>query len=209
MGAGPGEAGVSSHTRSPAIHDCTPGRQVVKSILSTVSRIFTKIESALFSLSAMIFLSIVLITCLDVGMRYFARRPIVWSYPLTNTYLMPALFMFALSTGARYRDHISMSVIRVRMPRRMQHACELISDIAGCALGLLAAMYGMFPLLQAWANDERMPGEDWPLWPAYAIVPIGFGVLACRFLIQCAEALTTQNAGVAATEEPSVLEGFE
>src|SRR5438093_9836701 len=157
------------------------------SIIASVSRHFARIESALFHLSAIVFVSIVLITCLDVGMRYFVHRPLVWSYPLTNTYLMPALFALALSTAARYRDHISIDLVRLRMPPRMQRACELISDIAGCALALVVTFFGMSPLLQSWANDERLPGEDWPLWPSYAIVPIGFGLLAIRFFLQSVE----------------------
>src|SRR5258707_15629789 len=101
----------------------------MKAILARVSRAFTTIESALFHLSALVLVSIVLITCLDVGMRYVVHRPLVWSYPLTNTYLMPALFIFALSTCSRYRDHISMDVVRLRMPRGMQRASELLSNL--------------------------------------------------------------------------------
>src|SRR5262245_25105443 len=143
----------------------------MKSVVSSVSRRFATIEAILLYLSALVLISIVLITCLDVGMRYFVRRPLVWSYPLTNSYLMPALFMFALSTCARYRDHISMDVVRLRMPRGLQRASEVISDVAGVCVALLAAVFGLFPLLQAWADNERMPGENWALWPAYAIVP--------------------------------------
>jgi TRAP-type C4-dicarboxylate transport system permease small subunit len=180
----------------------------MKSLVSSVNRGFTRIESVFFSLSAGVLISIVLITCLDVGMRYFVRRPLVWSYPLTNTYLMPALFMFALATCARYHDHIAMDVVRLRMPPRVQRACELISDIAGFAVAFLIAIYGIFPLVQAWVDEERTPGDNWPLWPSYAIVPIGFGLLALRFLIQCAETLTKDEAVDVAPAEVR-MEGFE
>ena len=68
------------------------------------------------------------------------------------------------------------------------------------------------PLAQAWAENERMPGENWPLWPSYAIVPIGFGLLAVRFLIQCAEALTRDSAADEAADiaaDDTRAEGFE
>jgi TRAP-type C4-dicarboxylate transport system permease small subunit len=181
----------------------------MKSLIASVSRAFTRIESAFFYLSAITLASIVLITCLDVGMRYFLRRPIVWSYPLTNTYLMPALFIFALSTGARYRDHISIDVLRLRMPPGARRTCELISDVAGGALALLVAVIGVFPLLEAWTHDERMPGENWALWPAYVLVPIGFGLLAVRFFIQAAETLAQGNAADDVSAEPRVTQGLD
>jgi TRAP-type C4-dicarboxylate transport system permease small subunit len=179
------------------------------SIFSTVSRGFTKIENALFYLAAAVLVAIVLTTCLDVGMRYLAHKPLVWSYPLTNTYLMPALFVFALSASARHGDHISMDIVRLRMSRRAQRACELISLAASFMLMLPVAIFGMLPLLEAWTNDERLPGEDWVLWPAYAIVPIGFGVLACRFLVQFAETMTRKRTATEGPDQPHVPLGVE
>lgn len=142
-----------------------------------------RLEIALRTVGAACLLAVMLIVFVDVGARYLFNAPLAWSYELIGMYLMPALFYFALSDTLAEHHHISVDLLRPRMPRWLIRVVEIVGS------GAMAAVFAA--ILWIYANAAvadfargavTMGVIEWPAWVPSAIAAVGAATICLRLV---------------------------
>ena len=136
-----------------------------------------KLLSSFFNLFAAASLTaIIVLTCIDVSMRYFFNRPIAATYDLVS--LMGAIIAaFAMPYTMLMKGHVAVDLVVRKLSRKKQLAVETVTHLVGIVLFLIVA-WQCFVL----ASDMKTAGEVMPtiLLPFY---PIVYGMSACFFVL--------------------------
>jgi C4-dicarboxylate transporter DctQ subunit len=122
-----------------------------------------------------------ILTFVQVVLRYVFNSGLVWSLEAT-TYLFAALVLFGMSYGVRTQTHIAVDLVTRRLPRRAEKIVNLVAILA-CLVYALLMLYGsavFVDRLMILGNHAR----DIPLpkWLLTVTMPLGFTLLALRFL---------------------------
>lgn len=122
-----------------------------------------------------------LLTFIQVVLRYAFNSGIVWSLEAT-TYCFAALVLVGMSYGVRTHTHIAVDLFTRKLPQRAERAVNLAA-IAACLVYALLMLYGsaiFVDRLLVLGNHARdIPA---PKWLLTVTMPLGFGLLAFRFL---------------------------
>lgn len=122
-----------------------------------------------------------LLTFVQVVLRYLFNTGLVWSLEAT-TYSFGALVLFGMSYGVRTRTHIAVDLFTRKLPASMERYVGAIAIVA-CIVYAVLMLYGstifvhrLF-VLGSFARDVPAPK-----WLLTATMPLGFALLAYRFL---------------------------
>jgi len=120
----------------------------------------------------------------DAAMRYLFGSPLSIAYDLTRIYLMPAVVFLALPCSMRERAHIGIEFFVGRFPAGLRRVCHRMTQAIGVIFFSLVAWKVGALAHRAWSTDQVLTGQyTWPLWMAYAVVPVGCSVMALRCLV--------------------------
>ncbi|MGD2100366.1 MAG: TRAP transporter small permease [Desulfobacterales bacterium] len=120
--------------------------------------------------------AIIVLTCLDVFMRYFFNQPIAATYDLVS--LMGAVIAaFAMPYTMLMRGHVAVDLIVRRLSRKKKLAIETLTHLVGIFLFLIM-VWQCYVL----ASDMKAAGEVMPtiLLPFY---PIVYAMSVCFFVL--------------------------
>jgi len=138
--------------------------------------------------SAAIF-SMMALTCADVFLRYFFRKPIPGTYEIVAL-LGAVAVSFAMAHTLAEKGHVAVSLIVQMFPKRLQGIVESFISIFGIILfGLItwqSVLYGI---------DCQRAGEvsmtlQLPFYPIIYGVALGAGVVCLVLLVDLANALS-------------------
>ena len=142
-----------------------------------------KLLSSFFNLLAAASLSaIILLTCIDVSMRYFFSRPIAGTYDLVS--LMGAIVAaFAMPYTMLMRGHVAVDLLVRKLSERKKLAVETVTHIVGILLFLILTWQ-----CAGLASDMKAAGEVTPtlLLPFYPVVysmSVSFFLLCLAILV--------------------------
>lgn len=159
------------------------------SLLSRLDRGLLKLEQVMALASGLAIFSLMILAVRSVGGRVTLNAPLP-GYVDWIMQLMPLIAIFAVSFAQRDGTHIRMDILVSRLSGRALWLFELLSVLLIFAL-IMLLLWG------SWAHFDRsfdFGAPNWsrdstidiglPIWPAKLIVPVAFGVLALRLLIQ-------------------------
>lgn len=150
-------------------------------MIATARGLMAAIERVLRAVSVACLLSVMAIVFCDVGARYLMNAPFPWSYELIGMYLMPALFYFAVSDTLASEHHISVDLLRRRMPRWLVRVFEVVGCAAMAAVfAVIVAIFSASSLEKLRAGAVVMGVAEWPSWIPDAIVALGGAAIALR-----------------------------
>ncbi len=122
-----------------------------------------------------------LLTFVQVVLRYAFNSGLVWSVEAT-TYSFAALVLIGMSYGVRTQTHIAVDLLTNRLPPRIKRYVALLA-IALCLVYAGLMLYGatvFVDRLYILGNMARdVPA---PKWLLTLVMPVGFALLAFRFL---------------------------
>jgi len=157
-----------------------------------------------FMASALAFMTI--LTFIQVVLRYIFGTGWVWSLEAT-TYTFAWLVLIGMSYCVRERAHIAVDLLVGKLPA-VTRRIVMLAAIGLCVVYCLLMIYGgavFVDRLMTLGNNAR----DIPLprWALTSILPLGFGLLAIRFLqvgwrIFFAD---SEAAGFGAREAPPIV----
>jgi C4-dicarboxylate transporter DctQ subunit len=122
-----------------------------------------------------------ILTFLQVLLRYVFNTGIVWSLEAT-TYSFAALVLFGMSYGVRTRTHIAVDLFTGKLSESPRRYVSMIA-VAACLLYAILMLYGSSILVErlfVLGNDAR--DIPVPKWLLTATMPLGFALLAYRFI---------------------------
>lgn len=150
----------------------------------------------------------VIITCLQVVLRYVFDSGIVWGLEATS-YAFLWMVLLGLSYGVRTNSHIAVDLLLMKLPGKSRRLVLLLS----VALGLiytLTMLYGTYiyveSLYQLGIDAQNIP---LPKWLLSSGLPIGFLLLFLRFLQVAKLVYTGQKDSIGMANEQVSLTGTE
>lgn len=138
-------------------------------------------------LSALALVVATLVTAHAVFVRYFLRQPTIWQTETTIYLLMFVAFVGA-AYGLRHHAHVGVDLLIDRVPTRPQLVVRIITALACLAVVLVVMWTSYQNWHEAYLFDHRSPTAfRFPLWIAYAILPLGMLLVALQYLAMIAE----------------------
>lgn len=142
-----------------------------------------KIEDTLHLAGCLCLVAIAALINADILMRLVANRPVQIQFELTELYLMPALATLSLSRVFRDGGHLALEFMPDHLPGWFGAAISKLRLLLPAAFfAAVTYMSGEFALDAILHGDVEYGVVDWPLGWAYAVVPLGCGVLVLRLL---------------------------
>ena len=149
-----------------------------------IDQVQRQIELLLTYLSAAIILFLMAYVLLEVLMRYAFNSPLPGHLEGAEL-LLPMIVFFAVSYTQERNGHVGMSLVVDALPPAIQRVTNIFTlglSVLTCAV---LAYFGAKQAFFAYEIDDvTMTPPYWPIWPSAAIVPIGYGLLALRMLLQ-------------------------
>lgn len=131
--------------------------------------------------------------CFDAIMRYLFTAPTSWSLEI-NTFLIVYVAVMTASDVQRTDSHIRISFFADMVGRAGQRINRVVIGIFGAVFSAIMAWRGAMMAYQAWEYGERVSSSfGTPMVFPYAMIPIGFGLLAVRFALNIADAISGRD----------------
>jgi TRAP-type C4-dicarboxylate transport system permease small subunit len=142
-----------------------------------------KLLSSFFNLFAAASLSaIILLTCIDVSMRYFFNRPIAGTYDLVS--LMGAVIAaFAMPYTMLMRGHVAVDLLVRKLSHKKRLAVETVTHIVGILLFLILTWQCAGLASDMKAAGEVTPTMHLPFYPIVYCMSVCFFVLCLAILV--------------------------
>ncbi|MBY5986880.1 TRAP transporter small permease subunit [Roseovarius atlanticus] len=159
------------------------------SLLSRLDRALLPVERFMALLSGIAAFSLMFLAAYSVGGRKFFDAPLA-GYVDYIEVLMPLIAIMGISYVQREGGHIRMDILIGNLHGRLLWLLEFVTVLLVLVL-MIALVWG------AWAHFDRsfdcarpLCSRDstidigLPVWPAKLVVPVAFGVLVLRLILQ-------------------------
>lgn len=157
--------------------------------LPPLSRLVGWISEATGYLSVLALVAATLVTAHGVFVRYFLKHPTVWQTETTIYLLMIVAFVGA-AYGLKHHAHVGVDLLIEKVPQRPQLVVRVITALMCLAVVLVVMWTAYQNWYEAYLFDHRSPTAfRFPLWIAYAILPLGMLAVALQYLAMIAEGL--------------------
>ena len=152
-----------------------------------LSRLIGWISELTGYLSAVALIAATLVTAHGVFVRYFLKQPTIWQVETTIYLLMFVAFVGA-AYGLKHHAHVGVDLIIDKVPQKPQLVTRLITALAALAV-VLVVMYTAYQNWhEAYLYDHRSATAfRFPLWIAYAILPLGMLLVALQYIAMIVE----------------------
>lgn len=119
----------------------------------------TRIERAMGFFPAVILLAMMLLTFINVFMRYLFRQPISGAFELMS-YMMGLLVFLSLIGVAARSEHVRIGVLDSRIPRSIRRVRAVLVNLimAGASTGLGYRFWLYADRLDSWGERTQMYG---------------------------------------------------
>lgn len=127
-----------------------------------------------------LFLAIVVVGLVQIALRNFADDSLIWAAPAMRAGVLWITMLAAVRAAAEAR-HIRIDVAAAQLPEslRIWLARAMHLATAAVCITLAAASVSLVELERSFA-DVAFLGV--PRWTVLAIIPLGFGLMAMRFV---------------------------
>ena len=150
----------------------------------------------------------VIVTCLQVILRYVFDSGIVWGLEATS-YAFLWMVLLGLSYGVRTNSHIAADFLITRVPSKSRRLLLLLS----VALGLiytLTMLYGTYIYVERlYLLEIHAQNIPLPKWLLSSVLPFGFFLLLLRLVQLAKQIYLGQKETVGMANEQVTLTGSE
>lgn len=99
--------------------------------------------------------------------------------------LLPMIVFFGVSYVQARDGHVGMTFVVDALPKNVRHYTDIISLIVSCLTCAVLAYFSSKNAWLAWSyEDVTMSPPYWPVWPSAAVIPLGYGMLSFRMILQ-------------------------
>ena len=150
----------------------------------------------------------VIVTCLQVVLRYVFDSGIVWGLEATS-YAFLWMVLLGLSYGVRTNSHIAVDLLLTRLPGKSRRLVLLLSVTLGL-IYTLAMLYGTYVYVESlYALAIDAQNIPLPKWLLSSGLPLGFLLLLLRLLQVAKQIYAGQKESIGMANEQVTLTGTE
>ncbi|AQZ49883.1 TRAP transporter small permease [Martelella mediterranea] len=157
--------------------------------MNVLGKILKTFEDILHFLGCLGLVTVVVLINADILLRLFFKTPVQFQFEFTELYLMPALATLSLSRVFREGGHLALDFMPEHLPGLTGAVIARLRLLLPAAFfAAVTVMSGIFAFHAFAGKDVEYGVYDWPLGWAYAVVPLGCGVLVLRLLYDACSA---------------------
>ncbi|MBT3371067.1 MAG: TRAP transporter small permease [Rhodospirillaceae bacterium] len=151
------------------------------------------IESILTYCSVLLILGVMVWVVAEVIGRYVFNSPLPGHLEGAEL-LLPMIVFFGVSYVQARDGHVGMTFVVDALPKKVRRVTDILSLIVSA---LTCAALAYFASKNAWLSwdyeDVTMSPPYWPVWPSAAVIPLGYGMIAVRMLLQILQKLMPER----------------
>lgn len=142
------------------------------------------VDAALIAVGSLMLFLLMCLVVADVSMRYLFNAPLQWSYEVISNYLMPGLFFLAVSHTLKAHSHVAVDIVHNYVGTRTRYTFVAVASVlafpafAICAWQSAGVTWNDFQT--AAVSTSGLP---LPTWSVSFFLPLGFGLLSIRLLL--------------------------
>jgi len=146
------------------------------------------LENALLLL---FFLTILVLSAAQIALRNGFSAGLPWADPLVRLLVLWLAVVGAIA-ASRDRKHIAIEIVARSLPPLARRLVTAFVNLFACGVAAAFAW-------QAWrfVQDSRTFGDTllgaWPAWVLQLILPVGFAVIAYRYLMRALESIGARD----------------
>ncbi|TMV04236.1 TRAP transporter small permease [Ruegeria sediminis] len=153
-------------------------------------KIASTLERTTAVLGNIVLAFMVVTICYDAIMRYVFTAPTSWSLEV-NTFLIVYVAVMTAAEVQRTDSHIRITFFADKLGATGQRINRAVISFCGLVFCAIIAWRGWLIAYQSWEFGERVSSSfGTPMVVPYAMLPIGFGLLALRFAFDLFDSLT-------------------
>lgn len=153
-------------------------------IYRRLRRAIDAIDGALVLVGAAMLFCLMCLVVSDVALRYLFNAPLQWSYEVISSYLMPGTFFLAVSHTLRVHSHVAVDILHNYVKTRTRYVFEFVTTILAIpAFAICAVLAAGVTWNDFHAGNVSSSGLALPSWSVSIFLPVGFGLLALRLLL--------------------------
>jgi TRAP-type C4-dicarboxylate transport system permease small subunit len=146
-------------------------------------RIVDKVEEFVLFLARIALALMMVIVSIDALFRNVFHSPIPGINEFVTYYLIVGVVFFGISPTLKVDKHVSIDLVTNKFPEKMQKMSAIVMNIFVLIFCLVLVYQTYLMTSKAWINNEVHFGiVTWPLYVAYAFVPLGLAVLVIRII---------------------------
>ena len=147
-------------------------------------RVVDLVDNALMAIGCLMLFALMLVVVGDVTLRYLFNAPLQWSYEVISSYLMPGLFFMAVSHTLKANAHVAVDILHNYVGRWTRYVFEAVCTLIAMpafALCTWVSARNTWHDLETAATSTS--GLAVPTWSISVMLPVGFGMLTLRLLV--------------------------
>lgn len=156
----------------------------LQSLLGRARRTIEIIEDTLLVL---ILIMMIVLASSQIALRNIWDSGLAWGDPLLRLSVLWVGLLGAMA-ATREDNHLTIDVFYRYMPAKAKTIIRAITDLFAAIVCAIVAYYSI-SLIIIEKQESSIAFAGIPAWITELIIPIGFGVMACRFLIRAFQRL--------------------
>lgn len=158
--------------------DTPPGALLVP------TRWIDALDAALVSVGCLMMFALMCLVVADVSLRYLFNAPLQWSYEVISIYLMPGLFFLAVSHTLKAHSHVAVDILHNYVGTRTRYVFESIACVLATPVFAVCSWLAAGKTLEEFQTAATASsGLPVPSWTVSIFLPVGFGLLTLRLLV--------------------------
>lgn len=155
-----------------------------KYFYTPLDKITSFIERILLFFCSLAVIVSMIITTIDVVMRYGFNSPLGWSFDFVMLYMLPAAYYLAFSYAMKTGTHLSVDFFKYTLPTTLINiAYPLILLISSFFFFYIAYLLAEEMYTSFVDGDALFGSIAWLTWPTDAIIFISVLVLSIRIVL--------------------------
>jgi len=162
----------------------------IKKLATTTENVVNRISQVLGIIATVFVMSIMLLTVLDVLLRFLLNHPIVGSVELCEYFIVMGGFL-GVAWCAVQGGHVKVGMIVDRLSPRSQSIADLVNYILAVFIIPLVSWRLFVQAGNVYQEDITSANLEIPAFPFYYLAAIGFAMLSLVVLIQLIKTVRT------------------
>lgn len=143
-----------------------------------------RIDTLAAYLACVMLFVLMLVVVADVSLRYLFNAPLSWSYDTISLFLLPGVFFMSVSYTLSTHGHVSVDILHNHVSQHTRYVFEVVTSAIAAPTFVFIAWIAGQQTWNDWVQGTYLTsGLEVPTWTMSFLLPLGFGLLAVRSLL--------------------------
>jgi|AZIH01.1.fsa_nt_gi TRAP-type C4-dicarboxylate transport system permease small subunit len=155
------------------------------------------LENVLIFTAGYMTIAAMIITFIDVIMRYAFNSPMSWVFDFITMYLLPGCYFLAFSYALRTGNHLKVDYFKGKFPPQFTKVCVTVSGLLATALFVYITYTYAIRTYSAWEENEIIYGAvNWLVWPSDFIIAVSSFTFSFRLFLKTLDQFFSEGSDI-------------